>query len=243
MSRIRPILVLSVSLLTATASFAQKPTSPGPPSSQPKVVVDSTGTTVGEAVDLLNGQAKAYVKYTLANGDTTMLTATATDLAGATLISGSGINGIPNLFNVKVLFTSSNCSGDAYVYYGSVAGSTQLTNLQSITLAGAIPNQGPPPVPNPACPPPVGEEWLYTAPTSNFLCPAMTDPVHTLTFNSYYGPPSILSTPVGAQCSALTAPLTFGGNNPNFQQVFAQFVVFSPAENLSLRYKAPYSVK
>ncbi len=250
MSRSLAIRVFVVCSLVPLIAFAQKPVSPGPPSTAPQVLVDSTGKTVGDVIQTVGGLSSAYTKYVVnsATGDYVVLIGRSEGLSAGPAVQLAPIYS-PDIAQFSphqnnAFFKETDCSGAAYVFMPST--SSQLTRYQALIIAGAIPTQlPPPPAPDPSCPLPYGLDVVLYTRLSSDQCPVFADIAHSITFGSVYALPNPgLPSANGSMCVAPPGGFTFGGANPaNLSMMYGNFSVYQRFENFSLKFTPPYSVK
>ena len=215
--------ISALALLLPTVVFAQgKPAQPGPPWSQPQSVVDATGKVVGEVIG--GGISSALIKYTLASGDSVVLSTTPQELSNLGVVPLA-----TSPTNARVYFREADCSGDAYVTQG-LTPTMQFTRHQAMVLQNFFLT---PPSP-PACPfGPLRSDWLFVS--DSLACPYNAFvPGNAITFLAYYGGgPSPLPGCAPIPGAGLSVP-------PALPPLFT---IYKRVEDLAAKFKTPFSIQ
>lgn len=187
-----------------------------------QTLVDANGLKIGDVARIDPAiPGRVLVRYDLSDGNYVYLLATPTafgSYGNATSPAGSGAQ----LAQARVLFTSTDCTGDAFIAQGSVI--DQFSPRQAVILNLSGFNAPPPgcPVPAPA--------YLYV---SDGSCPILIDPANpTPTFGSYFG--------INNSAQTFCAPFVAGPQfllNP-FNVYHYHFV-----ENLGTKFMIPFSLR
>lgn len=190
-----------------------------------QTLADANGFKIGDVVRIepANGASRAVIRYDLPDSNYVYLSASPSGLTSF----GNAATPLPfttTPLQARVVFTSANCTGDAYVAQGTVI--DQFTPRQALILSGLF---GFPPIPAGSCPVPASA-YLFE---NDGSCPILLDPAHpALVFGSYFG--ATLTGPQPTNCTPFPS-----GVQPSLNL----WVVYHPVEDLSTKFTIPFSLR
>ena len=229
----RHTCALAVALVITSSAFAQgsRPPSGGPPttSEPPQTVVDSTGKLVGEVIMTTNAFSGVSVKYPLPTGDSVIMSVNADRIS----TFGQRIREGESPETARAFFTTSDCSGDVYLFDFP---SSQLTKRQILTLDQLRGGTGTPP--DSSCVPMWrADQWLFA--TDELACWNFIPEGTTITFLSYYG-----FDEQNPNWETMCAPVPAGYSMPNplHHGPNDAYKIYRPVEDLSTKFQPPFYI-
>jgi hypothetical protein len=230
----RTACVVALASLVAISAFAQgRPQQPGPPSepsTTTQTVVDSTGKLVGPVLSAAPNLSSAAIKYALPSGDFIAMNVNANHIFTTAAPEGN------NADSAQVYFTSSDCSGPAYVFQHSNAALTKRQGLILYMLE--------PPTPQPwtgtCIPQEQVDAWLYV--TDPLACWTFIPEQSPMTFFSYYGYDFEDPMETG-ETLCQPYPTGYSLPNPQHEDSFGDtYKIYRRVENLSTKFAPPFYI-